>query len=56
MDPIESMSASGPVPSDFNAEEAVNMEEVGGIPPLAHHCYLKCIGTANLLFLSAYWC
>lgn len=27
MDPMESMS-TGPVPTNFNAEEAINMEEV----------------------------
>ena len=33
MDPMESMS-TGPVPKDFNAEEAENMEEVSWFHPV----------------------
>ena len=28
MDPLESMSTGGPLPKDFNAEDAGNMEDV----------------------------
>jgi hypothetical protein len=28
MDPMEQLSAGGPVPKDFNAEDAANMEDV----------------------------
>lgn len=29
MDPMEAMSTGGPVPKDFNADDAENMEDVG---------------------------